>query len=279
MRYFHAIWFAGVAAVFALLPLRSAPTSTQSSPPSVVTPRPTPRTPGGKPDFSGVWNGSGTFLNQGFPQELPYTPEGRAAYQYNMTGAIDPQSLCVLIGVPRADLDIEAFQVLQKPDRVAFIYERSTAWRVIPVDGRQHPEHPEPSFFGDAVGKWDGDTLVVDVLALKGEKEWGDNVGHPHSAAAHVVERWSRPDFNHLRVDLTIDDPKYYTQTLKVTRIANLQPYELVEQACDENNVDREHLGPGLGTKDGTRGFDKNLSTPPIGALITVPRGLFDANN
>jgi hypothetical protein len=269
MRYFQASWLAVVLAAFALLVAGWVPASTQSSPPNAAA-RPTPRTPDGKPDFSGVWNGKGEFLNQGFPGGLPYTPAGEAAYKYNMTGAIDPQSLCVLIGVPRADIDIEAFQILQRSDRLAFIYERSTAWRVIPVDGRQHPAQPEPSFFGDAAGKWDGDTLVVDVVALKGEKEWGDNVGHPHSNAAHVVERWSRPDLNHLRVDLTIDDPKYYTQTLKVTRIANLQPYELVEQACDENNVDREHLGPGLGTKDGTRGFDKNIGAP-IGALISVP--------
>jgi hypothetical protein len=221
---------------------------------------PAPRTPDGKPDFSGVWNGRGNYLNQQVPEgKLPYTPAGEAAYKYNMTAAVDPGSLCVLIGIPRASVDFEAFQVLQKPDRMAFIYERSWSWRAISIDGREHPKQVDPSFFGNAVAHWDGDTLVVDVIGLKGEKVWGDSQGHPRSDAMHIVERWSRPDMDHLKVDMTLDDPKYYTQPLKITSVFDLQPFELIEQACDENNVDQYHLGPGLGTKDGTRGFDKTI--------------------
>jgi hypothetical protein len=227
-------------------------------------PRPTPRAPDGKPDLSGVWDGRGGYVSADSGGPAPYTPAGQAAYQYNMTQAVDPQSLCILIGQPRADLDGRPFEIVQNSNRVAFLYERDTSWRVVRVDGSQHPKDFDPTFFGDAVGTWDGDTLVVDVVAVKGEKVWSDNNGHPHSDAAHIVERWSRPDADHLQLDVTIDDPKYYTQPIHVTRKLRLQSYLSVdEEACDENNVDREHLGPGLGTKSGRRGFDPPPQASP----------------
>jgi hypothetical protein len=221
---------------------------------------PTPRTADGKPDLSGVWDGGGGYINKEIPGgQLPYTPAGVAAYQYNMTQAPDPQSVCIIVGQPRADMDNRPFEIVQSPDRVAFLYERDATFRVIRVDGSSHPADPELTFFGDAVAKWDGDTLVVDVTALKGDKVWSDNVGHPHSDQTHLIERWSRPDKNHLFLDLTIEDPKYYTKPIHVTRTSRLQSWPGVgEEACDENNVDGAHLGPGLGTKDGTRGFDKS---------------------
>jgi len=221
-------------------------------------PRPTPRTPDGKPDLSGIWDGRGANINKDLPgKELPYTPDGAAAYQFNLTQAVDPQSLCIIIGQPRADVDGRPFEIVQNANRVAFLYERDASRRVIRL-GSQHPNDPEPSFFGDAVGNWDGDTLVVDVVGLKGERVWADNVGHPHSEATHLIERWSRPDADTLLLELTIDDPKYYTKPLKITRRLKLQSYlEVDEEACDENNVDRSHLGPGLGTTDGTRGFGR----------------------
>jgi hypothetical protein len=239
---------------------------------SVVAPRPTPRTPDGKPDLSGVWNGPGVYINRDFPDgNLPYTSAGEAAYQYNMTKAVDPQSLCIIIGQPRADLDAQPFEIVQTPKRVAFLYERDTNWRIIPVDGRQHPKEPEPSFFGDAIGSWDGDTFVVDLVGFKGDKVWTDNVGHPQSDSLHLIERWTRPDADHLQLDLTIDDPKYYTKPIKITRNLKLQKYELIEFSCDENNLDRDRLGPGLGTKDGTRGYDKQViqNLPPVTTIGT----------
>ena len=245
--------------------------SSVTSKPSVA-PRPTPRTPDGKPDLSGVWNGPGIYINKDFPEgKLPYTSAGEAAYQYNMTGAVDPQSLCIIIGQPRADLDAQPFEIVQTPKRVAFLYERDTNWRIIPVDGRQHPREPEPSFFGDAVGSWDGDTFVVDLVGFKGDKVWTDNIGHPQSDSLHLIERWTRPDADHLQLDLTIDDPKYYTKPIKITRNLKLQKYELIEFSCDENNLDRDRLGPGLGTKDGTRGYDKQViqNLPPVAPIGT----------
>jgi hypothetical protein len=235
-------------------------------------PGPTPRTSDGKPDLSGVWNGPGIYINRDFPSgQLPYTSAGEAAYQYNMTKAVDPQSLCIIIGQPRADLDAQPFEIIQTPKRVAFLYERDTNWRIIPVDGRQHPKEPEPSFFGDAVGSWDGDTFVVDLVGFKSDKVWTDNVGHPQSDSLHLIERWTRADADHLQLDLTIEDPKYYTKPIKITRKLKRQTYELIEFSCDENNLDRDRLGPGLGTKDGTRGYDKQViqNLPPVTTIGT----------
>jgi len=227
--------------------------------------RPTPRTPDGKPDLSGVWGGPSGLQNIGreLPGTLlPYTDAGRAAYQYNLTKAIDPSALCIIQGVPRADLSGQPFEIFQRPGRVAILYERDTSWRIIAADGRQHPKEPEPSFFGDSVGTWDGDTFVVDSIGFKGDKIWADETAHAQSDQLHLIERFSRPDFDHLQAEVTIDDPKYYTAPFKFTRKFRLLPYELIEQACDENNIDRTHIGVGLGTKDGTRGYDKNAPKP-----------------
>jgi hypothetical protein len=221
------------------------------------SPQPAPRTSDGKPDLSGVWVSKNEYLNHGAPSgQLPYTAAGQEAYQYNLTKEVDPQSLCILIGEPRAILDGQPFQIVQTPASVIILYERMHVWRTIPVDGRPHDKEADPSFFGDAVGSWDGDTFVVDLVDFKGEKIWTDNNAHPQSDSLHIVERWSRPDAEHLLADVTINDPKYYSQPLKIARSFKRQPYELIESSCDENNIDRAHLGNGLGTKDRERGFD-----------------------
>ena len=90
-----------------------------------------------------------------------------------------------------------------------------TYYRLIPTDGRKHDEDPDPSFFGDEVGRrWDGDTLVVDSIGFKDTQVWADENGSPHSDALHVVERWTRPDMDHIHVETLIEDPKFYTRAV-----------------------------------------------------------------
>jgi hypothetical protein len=232
--------------------------------------KPAPRTADGKPDLSGVWGGPSDgpqHIGRDIPGHvLPYTPAGAAAYQDNINKNIDPSALCILQGVPRAILSGQPFEIFQKSNRVAVLYERDTSWKIIPVDGRQHPKDPEPSYFGDAVGSWDGDVFVIDSTGFKGTKIWADETAHPQSDALHLIERWTRPDVDHLVDNVTIDDPKYYAKPVTFKRTFRLLPYELIEQACAENNLDRDHIGAGLGTKDGTRGYTKNnpsLSAAP----------------
>ena len=213
-------------------------------------PKPAPRMPDGKPDLSGFWKGplifGGMFKGVGGP---PFTPAGEEAYQYNLTKSINPESLCIFAGIPRASISGVPFEIVQNSNRIVFLYELMWTFRTIPLDGRAHRKDLEPSFFGDAVGKWDGDTLVIDSIGFKDKLSWIDDDAHPHSDAMHVVERWSRPDADHLAHSVTVEDPKFYTKPWTFSRVFTLMPPgdELYEFACDENNVDRDggHLGYG----------------------------------
>ncbi|HJT89655.1 MAG TPA: hypothetical protein VJ732_17420, partial [Bryobacteraceae bacterium] len=117
----------------------------------------------------------------------------------------------------------------------------------IPLDGRKHNGDPNPTFFGESVGRWDGDTLVVDVIGFN-DKSWLDAAGNPHSDALHLIERYRLTDPRHLEYEVTVDDPKIYTRPWKSTMIFTRKPeWELLEYSCDENNKDRDqhHFQPG----------------------------------
>lgn len=212
--------------------------------------KPTPRTPDGKPDLSGFWQGplifGGMFKSVGNP---PFTPAGEEAFKFNVTKSINPEGLCLFAGIPRASISGVPFEIVQHPKRVAFLYELMWTFRTIPLDGRDHPKDVEPSFFGNGIGKWDGDTLVIDSVGFKDKLSWIDDDAHPHSDAMHVVERWSRPDYDHLAHKVWVEDPKFYTKPWTFERVFSLMPpgEELYEMACDENNIDRDggHLGYG----------------------------------
>ena len=214
--------------------------------------KPAPRAPDGHPDLSGFWQGP---LLRNMDKNVPggfaaiLTPAGKAAYEYNLTKSQNPEGLCIFAGVPRASISGIPFEIVQNSNRMVFLYELMTTWRSIPVDGRAHPKDVEPSFFGNGVGKWDKDTFVIDSVAFKDHLSWLDDDAHPHSDAMHVVERWSRPDRDHLAHAVTVDDPKFYSRPFTFDRVyTHMAPgQELMEFACDENNLDRDggHLGAG----------------------------------
>ena len=233
---------------------------------------PAPRDAAGHPDFSGFWKGDRATkpvgnIGKDLPGfKLPLTPEGEAALQFNLTKTIDPESLCIIGGTPRHNASGLPFRVLQNKDSVAFLYFYSY-YRLIPTDGRKHTEDPDPSFFGEEVGRLEGDTLVVDSIAFKGEKVWIDENANPHSDALHVVERWTRPDADRIHVETLIEDPKFYTKpfTYQRTWLAGPANQPITEYACSENNIDASHLGPGPGPirADGTRGYADLAPLPP----------------
>ena len=246
----------------------------QSKPtPPAVKAKAAPRLADGHPDFNGYWKGMrdtvpGGNIAKDLPGlKLPLTPEGEAAWKHNTTETIDPESLCIPGGIPRHNASGLPFAILQSSKQVAFLYFY-TYFRLIPVDAkRKHSEDPDPSFFGEELGKWEGDTLVVDSIGFKDTQVWADENGSPHSDALHVIERWTRPDRDHIHVDTLIEDPKFYTRPFHYARTWQLgrPDEELAEYACSENNVDREHLqfGPGPIRPDGTRGYLNPAPLPP----------------
>jgi hypothetical protein len=110
-------------------------------------------------------------------------------------------------------------------------------YRQIFMDGRRHPEDPTPTWYGHSTGRWEGDTLVIDTIGLH-DRFWLDGSGIPHTEKLHLVERWTRTDFNTLRREVTIEDPGAYTRPFTVTYTANLaEPgSEILEYICIENN-------------------------------------------
>jgi hypothetical protein len=241
------------AAALCVLALSGVATRAQLQVPDVKSNRPTPRMANGKPDLSGYWKGTTDTkpvgnIGKDLPGwKLPLTPAGEAALKHNLTATIDPESLCIIGGIPRHNASGLPFEVLQGTNKIAFLYWYSY-YRLIPIDAnRKHSDDPDPSFFGEELGRWEGDTLVIDSIGFKEEKVWIDENANPHSDALHVVERWTRPDADHIHVETLIEDSKFYTKPFTYSRtwVLGKPDEEIQEYACSENNVDAAHLGLG----------------------------------
>jgi len=278
MRFrFAAVWVPLALVMMPMMPLASGAVLGQGdnglTAVDVKSTKPAPRTADGHPDLSGYWKGTtdtkpGGNIGKDLPGfKLPLTPAGEAALRHNLTATIDPESLCIIGGIPRHNASGLPFEVLQGAKKVAFLYWYSY-FRLIPMDPkRTHSDDPDPSFFGEEISHWDGDTLVIDSIGFKDEKVWIDENANPHSDALHVVERWTRPDADHIHVETLIEDAKFYTRPITYSRtwVAGKADEELHEYSCSENNVDRDHLGfgPGPIRPDGTRGYLDPAPLPP----------------
>jgi hypothetical protein len=211
---------------------------------------PAPKTPDGKPDLSGIWEPNGNRFVRDIavdlkPGDVPFQPWAEALYKERLTGAHsreESDANCLPQGVPKIDAAPAPWKIVQLPGMIVIVYEAFTQYRQIFTDGRPLPKDPNPSWFGYSIGKWDGDTLVVDTIGLNG-LTWLDQVGHPLTDALHVTERFRRKDFGHMDLQITIDDPKAYTKPWTVKQDPHLLPdTELLEFICNENNRDVEHL-------------------------------------
>jgi len=160
-------------------------------------------------DLSGVWFTQGKVrANFSFEGGAPFLPWGEERVKAG------PQKdtlvvLCIPPGVPRVWTEPYPFEIITLPERVLIIYEYQHLIRQIYTDGRDHPKDLTPTYMGNSVGKWEGNTLVVDTIGFN-DKTWIDGTKHPHSDALHVVERIQRVGNEVLKVDITIDDPKTY---------------------------------------------------------------------
>jgi hypothetical protein len=144
---------------------------------------------------------------------------------------------CLPPGTPRIYLQPFPFQIVQTPKEVIMIFEYDHTVRQIFTDGRPHPEDVTPTYMGHSVGKWDGDTLVVDTIGFN-EKTWLDRDGIPHSDQLHIVERFHRTDRDNMVVDLDIQDPKALLKPWDTQLNFQLKPeWDLEELACTDNNA------------------------------------------
>jgi len=181
-----------------------------------------------KPDLSGVWKPNEVLSIRAKANALLLNHKATESKR-------DPDANCTLSGVPRLDLGPKPFKILQSPDEVVLLYQDFTTFRQVFTDGRPLPQDPQPAWLGYSVGKWDGDTLVVDSIGFN-DLTWLDNAGTPHSEALHVTERFHRRDLGHLDIQITIDDPKTFSHPFNVTEHARLSPNaELTEFICLEN--------------------------------------------
>ncbi len=187
------------------------------------------------PDISGVWQVT-KFQPELFPKGgAPLQPWAEAKLKAANPQTNDPNLACLPEGVPRfmfIPLPMEIFQV---PTRIVIIREGVQLFRQIYLN-RPHPKDLDPTYSGDSVGKWEGDTLVVDTAGLN-DKTWLDSSGIPHSEALHVVERIRRLDHDTLVDDFTIEDPQAFTKPITAHQIYKLKPdWEIQEFVCSENN-------------------------------------------
>jgi len=177
--------------------------------------------------------------------DVPFQPWARALAEARLDGSHsreDPPANCLPQGVPRLGGAPAPWKVVQTDDLVVVIYEAFNLWRQIFIDGRRLAPDVQPTWLGYSTGHWDGDTLVVDTRGFNG-RAWLDQVGKPSTEQLHVVERYTRKDYGHMQIEITIDDPGAYTKPWTITEQVHVLPdTELLEFICNENNTDLEHL-------------------------------------
>jgi hypothetical protein len=146
------------------------------------------------------------------------------------------------MGVPSLDTLPIPYKIVQTPGLIAILYEGDTVYRQIFTDGRKHAETTIPSWLGYSVGRWEGDTLVVDTIGFN-DKSWLDRIGHTHSDALRIVERFHRKDLGHMDVTVIIEDPKTFARPVTFTQPTTLTPDgDLLEYFCTDNEQDSAHF-------------------------------------
>jgi len=222
---------------------------------------PATKTPDGKVDLSGVWlpdidpngkpqNVENQVFSQYFinitsdlkPDAVPFQPSTQALFIQRLqnNGKDSPAAHCKPSGVPALNSAPLPYKIIQTPRLILILYEENSVFRQIFLDGRQPVKDPEPRWMGYSTGKWEGDTLVVDTVGFN-DQSWLDAMGHPHTENMHLIERFRRRDAGHLDVEVTVDDPKAYTNPITYTQKATVLPGEdLLEYFCTENEKDLE---------------------------------------
>jgi len=232
---------------------------------------PPPKTADGKPDFSGLWepahakggrdglNGTAPLpypiptapddppvaqffnIGAGFKDGLlPFTPWGKEvrAQRKGNNNKDNPDALCLPLGLTQLHMHPQPREVVQTPREIVVLYEANGNVRRILTDGRPLPnDDPTPWFYGYSVGHWEGDTLVVETTGFR-DDVWLDVEGSPLTSSGKMIERWRRPKFGLMQIDITIEDPKAYTKPFTVRVNHQLMPdTELMEFVCQDRDA------------------------------------------
>ena len=251
---------ATVSAQWLTYPTRGVPRTADGKPNLLA---PAPRTADGRPDLSGIWQlepdgvcpdvgcqvdyrPAMEFRNLGakLPGGLPYQPWAAALVKERteQLGKDDPVGFCKPGGAVRILTFPPYRKFLQLPDLFVILSERDVTYRQIFMDGRPLPEDPTPTFNGYSIGRWDGETLVVQTNGHR-EGTWLDRNGSPISESARMTERFRRVNYGLLEIDLTIDDAKVYTKPWTVTlRQRIVLDTELLDYHCTDNEKSAPHM-------------------------------------
>jgi hypothetical protein len=250
-----------------MVSVATAPAQTRPSQARTATKSAVPRTADGKPDLTGVWQGgtsrrgsweqANSGLGVGGTGSDPNAPANPASQQvittpapyqpwaaqkvvesFNRRGIDDPVGLCLPPGIPRINLvGLFPFQIVQTPRQIVVLHEYMGVYRTIPLNAK-HADDLTPTYMGDSVGRWEGDTLVVDTIGFN-DKTWLTGTGTLHSDALHVTERYTRVDKDQINYDVTMDDPKVFTAPWTIhTTIMLREGTRVQEYVCVENNLD-----------------------------------------
>ena len=238
---------------------------------SVARGLPTPRTADGKVDFTGVYHAPGygpgdprSKTGEGFAhniardmdqKDVPMLPWAAKMYADRVAteSRYDPEGFCLPMGTPR--VNPYPWKMIQDDKMLVILYEGNVHhYRQVFLDGRKHDPSVKETYWGNSIGTWEGDTLVVDTVGLgfgdgHTNRAWLDADGHPRTNQLHVIERFTRPELGRVAVEVTIDDPGAYSKTWKVMQVSQLAPnWEITENICNENqdengnNQDVKHL-------------------------------------
>jgi len=232
-------WVVGpVAGAIALVSLVATPAAQQTAAPAAQA-RPVPTTRDGKPDMSGIWQAMNTAnwniqahsAQRGIPaglgvvagNDLPYQPSAlaRRAENFKNRATADTETRCYLPGVPRIMYMPHPFQIVQTPKMTMLLFEYLHATRNVYMD-TPHLRGPIEFWMGDSRGRWEGDTLVVDVVHFN-DQTWFDRAGNFHSEALHVVERYTLIGPDALQYEATMEDPKVFTRPWTIRMVLQRQ--------------------------------------------------------
>lgn len=226
---------------------------------------PAPRMPDGKPDLSGIWENfrrnagsqaagqaaggaplaSFRDIGAGMKDGLPLQPWAAALKKQRMAehSKDNPDAKCLPMGIMQFHMHPQPRKIIETPDEVLILYEANDGIRQIYTDGRPLPPRDvDPWWYGYSVGHWEGDTLVVETTGLR-DGGWLDINGSPLTDAAKLTERFRRPNFGTLDIQITVDDPKAYTRPFTVSVAQRLTPdTELIEFVCNENDDSWKHM-------------------------------------